>query len=430
MQLTLGQKIRKLRKERRLTQTELAAGIVTPSMISQIEADKATPSPPLLAKLADRLGVLPSFFADDLSAKSGLTHAYRRAKHLMDSEHYDLAIPILRSLLQPLAPQFREEMLLQDLAICYEHTTRYDDAITVYERLVQLALERDDAASAVQCYFRIGAMERRRNRIGLARLHWTKAAELLRRHPELEMPLATKIHANLARIYVQMQQHTLAIAGFWRAAVWARRFQVHLDLAMALQGMGTSYIEIGQYEEGEQKLREAMDVYRVIHHQRGVNQCLIHLAVGYRLSGQVQEAVEHLTQCIKSREFRTDGLRLAHALAERAVCHLAAGQPEAAIQDAEDALTLVKDTPEVQGSCHLTLAEAYLASQRPAAALEAATAGLQYESRIPVPSTISGLYAVRARAHRLLDMTPQAAADAEAVARLARAAYSVQFPVQ
>ena len=52
-----GQRIRELRQERGLTQTELAKGIVTPSMISQIEAGKAHPSDALLRQLAKRLDV-------------------------------------------------------------------------------------------------------------------------------------------------------------------------------------------------------------------------------------------------------------------------------------------------------------------------------------------------------------------------------------
>ncbi|PWI57290.1 helix-turn-helix domain-containing protein [Sulfoacidibacillus thermotolerans] len=55
MSSLIGQKIRELRLARGLTQTQLAEGIVTPSMISQIEAGKAQPSESLLKKLAQRL---------------------------------------------------------------------------------------------------------------------------------------------------------------------------------------------------------------------------------------------------------------------------------------------------------------------------------------------------------------------------------------
>ncbi len=53
----IGQRIRELRTNAGLTQTDLARDIVTPSMISQIEAGKAQPSTSLLRKLAARLNV-------------------------------------------------------------------------------------------------------------------------------------------------------------------------------------------------------------------------------------------------------------------------------------------------------------------------------------------------------------------------------------
>ncbi|ASS76870.1 hypothetical protein CIG75_19245 [Tumebacillus algifaecis] len=55
--MSQGTIIREKRLQSGLTQTELAQGICTPSMISQIEAGKANPSRQLLEKLAERLGV-------------------------------------------------------------------------------------------------------------------------------------------------------------------------------------------------------------------------------------------------------------------------------------------------------------------------------------------------------------------------------------
>jgi transcriptional regulator with XRE-family HTH domain len=52
-----GEKLRMRRKERSLTQKELANGICTPSMISQIECGKANPSEYMLQRLCARLGV-------------------------------------------------------------------------------------------------------------------------------------------------------------------------------------------------------------------------------------------------------------------------------------------------------------------------------------------------------------------------------------
>ncbi|KUO95710.1 helix-turn-helix domain-containing protein [Ferroacidibacillus organovorans] len=55
---SIGQRIRELRLSRGMTQTQLAKDIVTPSMISQIEAGKAQPSSALLRKIAERLDAI------------------------------------------------------------------------------------------------------------------------------------------------------------------------------------------------------------------------------------------------------------------------------------------------------------------------------------------------------------------------------------
>src|SRR5918911_2807917 len=53
----LGDRVRRLRNARGLTQTELAESRVTKEYISQIETGKTRPTPQTLAWLAERLGV-------------------------------------------------------------------------------------------------------------------------------------------------------------------------------------------------------------------------------------------------------------------------------------------------------------------------------------------------------------------------------------
>jgi transcriptional regulator with XRE-family HTH domain len=54
--LHIGEKIRIMRLKKNMTQKDLAEGLVTPSMISQIESGTARPTPQLLEKLRQRLG--------------------------------------------------------------------------------------------------------------------------------------------------------------------------------------------------------------------------------------------------------------------------------------------------------------------------------------------------------------------------------------
>lgn len=53
-----GTKLRSIRKERGLTQKQLANGICTAAMISLVERNMTTPSDYLVMRLCGRLGVL------------------------------------------------------------------------------------------------------------------------------------------------------------------------------------------------------------------------------------------------------------------------------------------------------------------------------------------------------------------------------------
>lgn len=61
-----GKLLLQARTERGLTQAQLASGICTPTMISQVETGKALPSDELIHKLAERLDMpVTALIGDD-----------------------------------------------------------------------------------------------------------------------------------------------------------------------------------------------------------------------------------------------------------------------------------------------------------------------------------------------------------------------------
>ena len=76
--MTLGEKLRRTRQERGLTQKQLAGERITRNMLSQIENDLAQPSMRTLEYLADALGVEPGWLMmqeQSGDAQSALTQA-------------------------------------------------------------------------------------------------------------------------------------------------------------------------------------------------------------------------------------------------------------------------------------------------------------------------------------------------------------------
>ena len=63
--MSIGTKIKSLRKKMGFTQKDLADGIVSRSMLSLIESDTAVPSMQSLCAIAKKLSVSPSFLLED-----------------------------------------------------------------------------------------------------------------------------------------------------------------------------------------------------------------------------------------------------------------------------------------------------------------------------------------------------------------------------
>lgn len=101
---TLGEKIKTLRKEKKLTQTDLAGSELTKSMLSQIENGKATPSMKTLQYIADKLECETSFLLedDDVEIVELIQQTEKLIKANKYDEVYEVLLPIIQKELPPL----------------------------------------------------------------------------------------------------------------------------------------------------------------------------------------------------------------------------------------------------------------------------------------------------------------------------------------
>lgn len=85
----LGERLKMLRKQKGLSQKELADGICEPSQLSKFERGLVNPSSKLLGLLAKRLEVsLDYFFNEDATAYSSLETFKNMTTHLLEDRNY------------------------------------------------------------------------------------------------------------------------------------------------------------------------------------------------------------------------------------------------------------------------------------------------------------------------------------------------------
>ncbi|MDR4362155.1 helix-turn-helix transcriptional regulator [Bacillus anthracis] len=135
---TLGEKIKALRKEKKLTQTELAGSELTKSMLSQIENGKATPSMKTLQYIAEKLGCETSFLLeeDDDEIVELIQKMERLIKNKCD-EVYDTLLPIVQKELPSTLNTARlYKQFITAAAVMNDYNIEYyvETAISIFEK--------------------------------------------------------------------------------------------------------------------------------------------------------------------------------------------------------------------------------------------------------------------------------------------------------
>ncbi|MGH1036400.1 helix-turn-helix domain-containing protein [Bacillus cereus] len=135
---TLGEKIKALRKEKKLTQTELVGSELTKSMLSQIENGKATPSMKTLQYIAEKLGCETSFLLeeDDDEIVELIQKMERLIKNKCD-EVYETLLPIVQKELPSTLNTARlYKQFITVAAVMNDYNIEYyvETAVSIFEK--------------------------------------------------------------------------------------------------------------------------------------------------------------------------------------------------------------------------------------------------------------------------------------------------------
>ncbi|HDR7967357.1 helix-turn-helix domain-containing protein [Bacillus pacificus] len=135
---TLGEKIKALRKEKKLTQTELAGSELTKSMLSQIENGKATPSMKTLQYIAEKLECEPSFLLEEDEGE--VVELIQKMEPLIKAngdEVYKTLLPIVQTDLPPTLNTARlYKQFITGAAIMNDYNIEYyvETAVSIFEK--------------------------------------------------------------------------------------------------------------------------------------------------------------------------------------------------------------------------------------------------------------------------------------------------------
>lgn len=338
----LGRRLRQLRTERGLSQTELAAPNFTHAYISSIESGRRSPSPRVLRHLAEKLGVT----ADELvtgqpaGLKEHLELVLQDARRLLSSGAVDAARKAYQEVLDQateLSLDRHEAKARFGLAHCEERLGHWEEAIDRFEEAEEFAdgrftdIHADIVAGKARCIEILGDRShamylldrtvrdlRRRgieDPLTLMKLYaplslsaceagfYSQAAEaaayVLSFEPSVEDPLTLATsHINVARTLLQQNEYETALRSLHRAEELFDQLELRLELGRAHLAQGI-VLARKSHTDAANHLRRAMKVFEAADSEVDKARTLVELGRVERLEENPNDAVPLLERAIE-----------------------------------------------------------------------------------------------------------------------------------
>jgi tetratricopeptide (TPR) repeat protein len=366
---SLGDRVRQLRINRGLTQTDLAGERISKEYVSQIELGKTRPTEETLQFLADRLGVDTNFLRHGVSSseRDRLESVITRAEAKLEAHEYAEVPPIVASIAEALPGQQQPELELRALrteawARMYLGDVR--DAVRLLERaraLVEEPVFSDvDRADVL---FRLGACRFNLNSTASSIACVSRATALA---DASELPcdrLRALVLEWRSRCYQRQRDWEAAREDIERSLELAKGIDDRYALAQAHFQASLVAERQGRWVLARSHAEHAKALYEEIAHQANVGKLLNNLGGLNFLLGKPEEAKTYLKDAFRVALDVGSDVDAGFAVSSLAQVHLKTGELDLADEQARHALELLsgrEDLLDEIGNVQLVLGRSLL----------------------------------------------------------------------
>lgn len=354
MPATLGQKIKELRVQKGLTQSDLGAGMVTPSMISQIEADKANPSHKLLQAIAEKLETPIEYFLTDMQMQIEQIATYKVARSMMEAGEFGRAVPILEGLMEDSVPQLHSAEIQFDLAECLLEQGKLDEALDGFDKVLSSATTRKDLYMQILALKQLGYVEEKRHNYPLAIYHWQKALDLIAKVESHDPFLAAEILRQLGKVYGYLGEKNDALSSYERAHTYLEATANFQKIADLYRNLGETFREHGEFDRASEYAQHAISLYRGLKNIKLAIEVKENFGIVKGEDGNAEEALHTLALCLAEYQEYGYTEKVAHTHGEMARIYLANQNYEEASKHCDEALKLIGENSLERGFVYRT----------------------------------------------------------------------------
>jgi tetratricopeptide (TPR) repeat protein len=369
----LGDRVRQLRINRGLTQTDLAGERFSKEYLSQIERGKTRPTAETVEWLAARLGVDRSFLETGVSSsdRDRAESVVSRAEVAIEAHDYDEAVQMLTAVVDSLktasAPHLELRALLAE-SWARMYLSEIRTAIEILGRARDLAdgPEFTDVDRA-EVLFRLGCCRWNLSSIATASALFTEALDLAERSGLPSDRLRSHILGWRSRCHQRQRDWEAAREDVERALELAEALDDEKTIAHHYFQASLIAERKGQWVLARTYAEKAKGIYEKLADQVNASKLLNNLGGLNFLLGKPDEAIAYLKDAFRVALDVGSPVDAAYAVSSLAQVHLRTDQPVLAEEQARHALELLGDRVEFIdeiGNAQLVLGRSLLEQQR------------------------------------------------------------------
>ncbi len=295
--LSLGEKIKKLRKENNMTLKELAGDRITAAQISHIERDKSHTSQELLDYLAQRLDVSVDYLIEtkEMQSKKITDNLILQCEVYIKSNELDKA----------------EEQINQIIGICKDYNLiesygkcnfllgeinlrrrNYSMVINNFEKALYFFIKNNDKNKIFDCYLRIGDVYMEEEFYKGAIGYFKFAEEVLNEIQIEDSYVYRELYSKMAYCYIKLSQHDNSLEYIEKIDALESQKNIKKETEILVL-KANNLLNIGKYDEAKIYFKKALEMLEEEENRNGLASIYSTISDIYKNIGDNDKVLEY-----------------------------------------------------------------------------------------------------------------------------------------
>lgn len=315
--LSLGEKIKKLRKDKNMTLKELAGDRITAAQISHIERDKSHTSHELLEYLSKKLDVSTDYLLEtkEMQSRKITDNLILQIEIHIKCDELDRAEEKIREAIK-VCSEFdliesygKCNFLLATINLKQED---YSKAVSNYEKALYFFIKNNDKENIFKCYIGIGKIYMKEDFYKGAISHFKFAEEILIESVNEDTDIYKDLYSKMAYCYIKLEQPQKSLEYIEKVDVLDNKNNSKEEVEMLVL-KANSLFNMGKYEDSKENFRKALELLDKEENKSELADIYLTICDIYTKMGHSEKVLEysHKVYDIKKNdedEYMMDGL--------------------------------------------------------------------------------------------------------------------------